>query len=95
MEALDLLGELAELGVEVRRVRHARLVCSEQSPMRLSDPGGVEVWSGGADDQAARGPGVTRADLQRDLSAVAPTATTVRCSASAAIKAATSSAIRA
>jgi PadR family transcriptional regulator AphA len=41
MQGLDLLRELAQLGVEVRRVRDAPLVGPEQRSVSLSQPAGV------------------------------------------------------
>jgi hypothetical protein len=74
MQGLDLPRELAELGIEVHRIRDARLVGPEQRPVGLSHPAGFEVRVGGADNQRSRGLGVTHAELQGDLSPVAPTA---------------------
>ena len=74
MQTLDLVREFAELCIEVRRIRDARLVGPEQGPVGLSQPAGIEVRIGGADDQRTRRPRETGAELQGYLSAVAPAA---------------------
>jgi hypothetical protein len=43
MQALDLIRELAELGIEVRQIRGAGLVGPEQRSVGLAQPAGVEV----------------------------------------------------
>jgi hypothetical protein len=72
VQGLDLVGDLAELGVEVVEVRDASGVGAEQLAVGLTQAGAGKVGVGPADDDRSGGARVAHRELEGDLAAVAP-----------------------
>jgi hypothetical protein len=92
VQGLQEVGEVAERGVDLSQIGVALFVDPHHRLHDVAKPGSGEVGVGGADNQRTRRVGMTRAELEGDLPAVAVAADEPAIQAHGLIRTATTSA---